>query len=192
MKLANHNHSILHGYNYNWSIHNLLRISCKIIIIGASIVSIVISTFRRARWTILPCRFYRPRFVVRQWQRQQRVVGDKQRQWNDKRNDKQERVNKGPACAEKRTSARQARVARTTSNPARLEGDGGRKGEGGWRHTRIATRGVTSCVRDDRQRYRIHSGHDIAARFANFHRQAARASLPFASHRALHAFRSLR
>lgn len=39
------------------------------------------------------------------------VAADKQRQWNDKRNDKQDRVNKGPARAEKRTSARQARVA---------------------------------------------------------------------------------
>lgn len=127
-------------------------------------------------------RFYRPRFAVRQWQRQQRAAaGDKQRQWNDKRNDKQERVNKGPARAEKRTSARQARVA--YNHPMRWVAGGrrgpGQQGKGGWRPdgtTRVAARGVAGCVRDDRQRYRIHSGRDIAARFANFQQQAARVS----------------
>jgi len=55
------------------------------------------------------------------------AAADKQRQWNDKRNDKQDRVNKGPARAEKRTSARQARVA--YNHPA--NGFGRRWGGGG-------------------------------------------------------------
>lgn len=79
------------------------------------------------------------------------AVGDKQRQWNDKRNDKQERVNKGPARAEKRTSARQARVAynRSTRWVAEAGRAKGREGGNrrGWlltvgRHTRVATKRV--------------------------------------------------
>lgn len=117
------------------------------------------------------------------------AAGDKQqRQWNDKRNDKQERVNKGPARAEKRTSARQARVAYNHPTTRGTEGGGL---TAGW-HEEVAER--RECVRDDRQRYRIHSGRDIAARFTNF--QASPLPLPPITtplpppHGVLHAFRS--
>lgn len=81
--------------------------------------------------------------------------------------------------AEKRTSARQARVA--YNHPTRAAGVGwkeqGRLTAG--RHTRVGSEGrYGGCVRDDRQRYRIHSGRDIAARFANFQQQAARRPSP--------------
>jgi len=71
------------------------------------------------------------------------AAADKQRQWNDKRNDKQDRVNKGPARAEKRTSARQARVAHnhpanvgeqrgwSEALVAMVDGHGGARGRGG-------------------------------------------------------------